>query len=64
VSEREGGHVPPFYCPYCGEEDIRPWGEQHGEWLCGSCRRVWLLRHVGSVTQTRVQPAAPTGGPR
>jgi transposase-like protein len=40
-------HAPPFYCPYCGEEDIRPFGEKHGEWRCGACRRVWTLRYVG-----------------
>lgn len=42
-------HVPPFYCPYCGEEEIRPWGEQAAQWRCGSCRRVWQLRYVGST---------------
>ncbi len=20
----------PFYCPYCGDEDLRPGGESHG----------------------------------
>ena len=39
-------HQPPFYCPYCGEEDIRPHGEKPGEWECGSCRRVWTLHPV------------------
>ena len=37
----------PFYCPYCGDEDIRPFGEKHGEWRCGACRRVYALRYVG-----------------
>jgi transposase-like protein len=41
------GHVPPFYCPYCGDEDIRPFGERHGDWRCGACRRIWTLRYVG-----------------
>jgi ribosomal protein L37AE/L43A len=40
------GHLSPFYCPYCGDEDIRPHGEAHGEWACGSCRRVFALRAV------------------
>ncbi|HSV66575.1 MAG TPA: hypothetical protein VLJ59_11790 [Mycobacteriales bacterium] len=45
-------HVPVFYCPYCGEEDIRPYGEpaaakQAGQWLCSACRRVWAVRFVG-----------------
>ena len=37
----------PFYCPYCGEEDLRPHGEKHGEWLCGSCTRAFALRFLG-----------------
>jgi transposase-like protein len=55
-------HVPPFYCPYCGEEDIRPFGERHGDWRCAACRRVWTLRYVGVArpgTQT-ADPAAET----
>ena len=47
------GHQPPFYCPYCGDEDLRPFGERASEWRCGACRRVWALRYVGSA-------AAPT----
>ena len=39
-------HLPPFYCPYCGDEDLRPNGEKHGEWACGSCRRAFVLRSV------------------
>lgn len=39
----------PFYCPYCGDEDLRPEDVdgEHGGWLCGSCRRVFALRFVG-----------------
>lgn len=44
-------HAPPFYCPYCGEEEIRPWGEQAGEWHCDLCLRVWRLRYVGTVAR-------------
>ncbi len=41
----------PFYCPYCGDEDLRP-AEQtdrvpHGAWLCASCQRVFQVRLVG-----------------
>ena len=48
MSEEVGGgrHVPPFYCPYCGEEDIRPFTEA-AQWLCAACRRVWTVRFVG-----------------
>ncbi|MBA2388682.1 MAG: Insertion element protein [Geodermatophilaceae bacterium] len=40
-------HAPPFHCPFCGEEDIRPYGEDAGQWRCGSCIRVWKLNFVG-----------------
>ena len=42
------GRLPPFYCPYCGEEDLRPHGEHHGEWRCGSCLRVFTLKLLGT----------------
>lgn len=38
----------PFYCPYCGDEDLRPLGERHGTWWCQSCRRAWTLTLVGT----------------
>ena len=43
----------PFYCPYCGEEDLRPHegadpsAPAHGTWRCGGCARVFALRFVG-----------------
>jgi ribosomal protein L37AE/L43A len=36
-----------FYCPYCGEEDIRPREEPQSAWLCSSCRRVFTVTFVG-----------------
>jgi hypothetical protein len=57
------GHVPPFYCPYCGEEDIRPFGDQHGEWRCGACRRVWTLRYVGIARPAEPGQASPVVAP-
>ena len=41
----------PFYCPYCGEEDLRP-AEQtervpHGAWYCGACLRTFSLKMIG-----------------
>ncbi len=36
----------PFYCPYCGEQDIRPAAEGSG-FHCGTCDRVWELTYVG-----------------
>ena len=41
----------PFYCPFCGEESIRPWGEDpdkgHGDWRCEDCSRVFSLKYRG-----------------
>ncbi|HEY6275563.1 MAG TPA: hypothetical protein VIX86_04455 [Streptosporangiaceae bacterium] len=37
----------PFYCPYCGEEDLRPAGPDAGSWRCGSCARAFGLRFAG-----------------
>jgi hypothetical protein len=47
----------PFYCPYCGDEDLRPAGPASGGWRCGSCARGFELRFAG------ITPAAlPHGG--
>jgi transposase-like protein len=47
VSERAA----PNYCPYCGNEDLRPSegpdGAGHGLWECRSCTRVFKLSFVG-----------------
>ena len=37
----------PFYCPYCGEEDLEPQGAADGEWHCRSCTRSFRLRFAG-----------------
>ena len=45
----------PFYCPFCGEEDLRPHEQEpsapHGAapWHCRSCTRVFSLKLVGLV---------------
>ena len=55
------GHRSPFYCPYCGDEAIRPYGEAHGEWQCESCRRAFALRAVRAVLAAG--PATVPGRP-
>ena len=37
----------PFYCPFCGEQDIRP--SQDTGWTCESCARTFDLQvlHIG-----------------
>jgi ribosomal protein L37AE/L43A len=37
----------PVYCPFCGDEDLRPHGAEHGVWECRSCVRVFTLKFVG-----------------
>ncbi len=37
----------PYYCPFCGDEDLRPHPEPHGAWLCGGCRRVFSVKMAG-----------------
>ena len=42
----------PFYCPYCGETDIRP-GADTGDYDCEVCDRSWSLSYhglIGAVT--------------
>jgi transposase-like protein len=33
----------PFYCPYCGEQDIRPDDSGADAWRCASCERHFEL---------------------
>ena len=47
MSTREHGSVP-FYCPYCGEEDLQPHGPADGHWHCRSCTRTFQLRSAGA----------------
>jgi ribosomal protein L37AE/L43A len=35
----------PFECPYCGESDLRPFGD--GGWHCRSCDRRFRLEFLG-----------------
>jgi hypothetical protein len=50
--QRSGERQVPFYCPYCGDEDLRPAGPAGGSWRCGACARAFELRFAG---------VAPTG---
>ena len=42
-----GERATPFYCPYCGDEDLRPHGATGGSWHCRGCARVFTLKFVG-----------------
>lgn len=37
----------PFYCPYCGEEDLRPSEEGPGAWECTDCNRAFRVKFLG-----------------
>lgn len=37
----------PQYCPYCGDEDLRPSEGSHRQWSCRSCRRVFEVTFIG-----------------
>jgi len=37
----------PFFCPYCGDEALRPAGPDEGEWTCESCARSFSLKFTG-----------------
>jgi len=45
MSDSPTPHAQPFYCPYCGETDIRP-GDEERQYRCSVCGRVWELRFV------------------
>ncbi|MFE2261169.1 hypothetical protein [Streptomyces griseosporeus] len=63
----------PFYCPYCGEEDLRPseegWGSPllersrelgGGAWECAACNRAFQLKFLGLLARGLKQ--ADNGG--
>jgi hypothetical protein len=52
------GRAEAFYCPYCGEEDLRPHGATHGDWECRACRRVFAVSFKGLL------PPEPPPGER
>lgn len=46
------GRAAPFYCPYCGDEDLRPSEEGASRgggtaWECRSCNRAFTLSFLG-----------------
>ncbi len=58
------GRAVPFHCPYCGDEDLRPFEvqgppheTQHGAWECRSCLRAFSLKLLGLL-----RPPAPARG--
>ena len=48
----------PFFCPYCGEESLRPSGPQAGGWECGACARCFQLTFVSVLRPDAADPGA------
>ena len=42
MSETGGERQVPFYCPYCGDQDLRPATASGGAWECASCARFQI----------------------
>jgi predicted RNA-binding Zn-ribbon protein involved in translation (DUF1610 family) len=44
----------PFYCPYCGDEDLEPYEggtrETGAAWYCRACARAFALKFLGIGT--------------
>ena len=64
-AEPAGERQVPFYCPYCGDEDLRPAGAAAGSWHCAACARAFELRFAGVAPggQDRVLAAGDKGAP-
>ncbi|UQA92468.1 hypothetical protein [Streptomyces halobius] len=57
----------PFYCPYCGDEDLRPSeeGSVRGEgaaWECRACSRAFRLKFLGLLSRGLSTAASPSSG--
>jgi transposase-like protein len=51
----------PFYCPYCGDEDLRPSEAGHGGWECRACNRAFQLKFLGLLAEG-LKANSPQGG--
>ena len=40
--------LPLFYCPYCGDEDLSPYGDEATGWHCGACLRTFSVHLTGT----------------
>ncbi len=61
----------PFYCPYCGDEDLRPSeaklpeneGARGAAWDCHACNRAFTLTFLGLLARGLQPDNAPEGDP-
>jgi predicted RNA-binding Zn-ribbon protein involved in translation (DUF1610 family) len=42
----------PFYCPFCGEEELEPADDKGGSWGCAACLRAFRLSFTGIYRKT------------
>ncbi len=54
-----GARAVPFYCPFCGEQDIRPDDAGTASWRCESCERRFelTLTSIGDALKQRSDSA-------
>jgi hypothetical protein len=52
----------PNYCPYCGDEDLRPASDSHRAWHCRACARAFELAFLGLRMTTETEPFPGRGG--
>jgi transposase-like protein len=43
--------LPVFHCPYCGDEELTPYGESADGWRCGACLRAFTVRLIATGVQ-------------
>ena len=43
----------PYYCPYCGGEDLRPHEGSQKSWECRECTRVFSVTLIGLRVHVR-----------
>jgi len=43
--------LPVFHCPYCGDEELTPYGESADGWLCAACLRAFPVRLIATGVQ-------------
>ena len=44
-------NLPPFHCPYCGDEELTPYGDSSDSWRCGACLRAFSVRLIATGVQ-------------
>ena len=59
-----GRQLPVFHCPYCGDEELTPYGESAEGWRCGACLRAFTVRLIDVTPAQTVAEQDAEHGPR